>query len=237
MYLNYIFDLYGTLVNINTDENSKYLWEKLSLFYSFNGAIYNSSNLKKDYSSLVNKHLSLSNVDYPDFNIEDVFKELFINKNVFPSKELIKDTAHLFRILSIEKLELYSGALDLLKNLKSNNKKIFLLTNAQKAFTLYELELLGIKNYFNEIFYSSDYKIAKPNQDFYKTLLTKYNLNVRETIMIGNDYFCDINPANKLNLDTLYIHSNISPELTCEINSTYKILDGNFEKIKELILK
>lgn len=237
MYSNYIFDLYGTLVNINTNENSTYLWEKLSLFYSFNDAVYTSTNLKEDYILLVNKHLNSSNIDYPDFNIEDVFEELYINKNIYPSKDLIKSTAHFFRILSIEKLELYSGAIDLLHNLKSNHKKIFLLTNAQRAFTFFELEFLGIKDYFDEIFYSSDYKISKPSEDFYKTLLTKYNLDVRETIMIGNDYFCDIIPANKLNLDTLYIHSNISPELDYEINSTYKILDGNVEKIKEFILK
>lgn len=237
MYSNYIFDLYGTLVNINTNENSTYLWEKLSLFYSFNGAIYTSTNLKEDYILLVNKHLNSSNIGYPDFNIEDVFEELYINKNIYPSKDLIKSTSHFFRILSIEKLELYCGAIDLLRNLKSNNKKIFLLTNAQRAFTFFELEILGIKDYFDEIFYSSDYKISKPSEDFYKTLLTKYNLDVKETIMIGNDYFCDIIPANKLNLDTLYIHSNISPKLNYEINSTYKILDGNVEKIKEFILK
>ena len=33
MFKNYIFDLYGTLVDINTNEDSLILWEKLSLFY------------------------------------------------------------------------------------------------------------------------------------------------------------------------------------------------------------
>lgn len=40
MYSNYIFDLYGTLIDINTDESSNEFWYKLSLFYSFKGAIY-----------------------------------------------------------------------------------------------------------------------------------------------------------------------------------------------------
>jgi len=31
-YENYVFDLYGTLVDIHTDENSEGLWEKLALF-------------------------------------------------------------------------------------------------------------------------------------------------------------------------------------------------------------
>ena len=32
MFKNYIFDLYGTLVDINTDEWSDDLWEKMALF-------------------------------------------------------------------------------------------------------------------------------------------------------------------------------------------------------------
>ena len=33
MYQNYIFDLYGTLVDIHTNEKKAYLWEKMSLFF------------------------------------------------------------------------------------------------------------------------------------------------------------------------------------------------------------
>ena len=40
MYDNYVFDLYGTLVDIHTEENDAKVWEKLSLFYGFYGALY-----------------------------------------------------------------------------------------------------------------------------------------------------------------------------------------------------
>lgn len=33
MYKNYLFDLYGTLVDIHTDEENGYLWEKLCTLY------------------------------------------------------------------------------------------------------------------------------------------------------------------------------------------------------------
>ena len=45
MYSNYIFDLYGTLIDINTDESSNEFWYKLSLFYSFKGAVYIAEEL------------------------------------------------------------------------------------------------------------------------------------------------------------------------------------------------
>ena len=34
-YDNYIFDLYGTLVDIHTDESDTAIWEKLAMFYGY----------------------------------------------------------------------------------------------------------------------------------------------------------------------------------------------------------
>ena len=39
-YSNYVFDLYGTLVDIHTEENDPALWQKLALFYGY----YDASN-------------------------------------------------------------------------------------------------------------------------------------------------------------------------------------------------
>ena len=41
-YKNYIFDLYGTLVDIHTEEDNQELWEKMRLFYGYYGAVYRS---------------------------------------------------------------------------------------------------------------------------------------------------------------------------------------------------
>ena len=57
MYSNYIFDLYGTLVDINTDESSKEFWYKLSLFYSFKGALYTAEELQTSYNNMIKTKL------------------------------------------------------------------------------------------------------------------------------------------------------------------------------------
>lgn len=238
MFKNYIFDLYGTLVDINTNEDSQLLWEKLALFYSYKGANYSSNELKYQYLQLVDTNTKLNtNTNYPDFNIEKIFKELFNKKDIFPSNETIRDTAQFFRVLSINNLSLYTGVTELLESLKSKNKKIYLLSNAQRVFTLYEMKLLGIDKYFDEILFSSDFYVCKPDKLFYNSLIEKYNLNPLESIMIGNDYICDIKGAKEVNLNTLYIHSNLSPDLVSNIDSNYSILDGDFNKVKPLILK
>lgn len=52
-YDNYVFDLYGTLVDIRTDENLDFVWEKLALFYGYYKALYTPDELKEAYGRLV----------------------------------------------------------------------------------------------------------------------------------------------------------------------------------------
>ena len=49
MYRNYIFDLYGTLVDIHTDEEKDELWTKMAELYGREGAAYTQEALKKAY--------------------------------------------------------------------------------------------------------------------------------------------------------------------------------------------
>ncbi|MGY5215924.1 HAD family hydrolase [Clostridium butyricum] len=238
MYKNYIFDLYGTLVDINTDEESFEFWYKLSLFYSFKGAKYTPEDLKITYDSKVKKlQESFTNTIYPDFPLEKIFKELYEDKAVVPSDELIENTAHVFRILSIKHLKLYDGAIELLRCLKESGKKIYLLSNAQRIFTSYEMRVLDIEKYFDDIFFSSDYNVCKPEKTFFDALLTKHNINVNESIMIGNDPICDIDGAKNVGLSSLYIHSNLSPEITGHVDSTYTLMDMNLRNVIKTIIK
>ena len=238
MYNNYIFDLYGTLVDINTNENTKTLWEKLALFYSFNGAYYDAKTLKSSYRKKVKEtQLSITNTDYPDFPIDNIFASLFEDKNVHVSSDIIQATTQMFRILSIKYLKLYDGVFELLDLLKQKNKKIYLLSNAQRTFTLYEMRILNIEHYFDGIYFSADYYMSKPDTIFYNKLITQFNLNIKDSIMIGNDFIADIAGANAIGLDSLYINSNLSPEITSELKSSYNIMDGDVHKIKSLIIK
>ena len=52
-YDNYIFDLYGTLVDIHTDESDTAIWEKLAMFYGYYGALYEAKEFKERYETLV----------------------------------------------------------------------------------------------------------------------------------------------------------------------------------------
>ena len=52
-FKNYIFDFYGTLVDIETDEDSPVLWDTMAQIYQSYGANYTGESLKARYKELV----------------------------------------------------------------------------------------------------------------------------------------------------------------------------------------
>ncbi len=239
MYKNYIFDLYGTLIDINTDEWCDDLWKKMSILYGYKGAHYTFEELNEEYGRLVELEKKAVRKKYPDYNvidikIEKVFKKLFTQKGVKVTKAQVMFVAEAFRCYSTKYIKLYDGVIDLLDTLKAKGKKIYLLSNAQRSFTENELNMFGLADYFDGICISSDEECSKPDTNYYKILFDRYGLKKSESIMIGNDYISDIGGADDFGIDSLYIHQSISPEIKGNLRSTYKVMDGNVFKIKKL---
>lgn len=238
MYKNYIFDLYGTLIDIKTNENKPYLWQKVADFYRFHGADYTPQELKKEYEKLcMEEGEKIQDVEWAEIQIEKVFLKLFEEKGVQADISLATHIGEMFRILSTKYLRLYDGVIDFLKELKQKGKKIYLLSNAQYIFTIPEMKALKIYDYFDGIVISSTEECKKPDPKFFDIVINRYNLKKEESIMIGNDSITDIKGAHDAGLKSLYIHANISPEIKGELLSDYSIMDGDFRKVSKLILK
>ena len=242
MFKNYIFDLYGTLIDINTDEWQKELWQKLSILYMYKGAVYTADEIAEEYGRLVDEEKSRVRKRHPehqeiDIKIEKVFKTLFTQKGVKTTKREIAEICTAFRCYSTIYIKLYDGVPDLLETLKAKGKKVYLLSNAQRGFTENELNMFGLTKYFDGIVISSDEECSKPDKRFFDILINRYNLNRDETVMVGNDYISDIKGAYDAGIKSLYIHQSISPEIKGRLLSDYKIMDGDVFKIKDMIVR
>lgn len=277
MYQNYIFDFYGTLVDIRTDEENPGLWEKMSEIYRALGADYGPRELRRAFRRLENeerKRLEHEELERPEngerirlereelerpenkerkrlgHGAEDkpgsgtaepdltkVFAMLYHDKNVSCDASQARMTAITFRALSRRFLRVYDGVEELLGELRRRGRKIYLLSNAQTDFTRPEIEMLGLTHYFDGIVLSSEQGCKKPSPVFFRRLLEQYRLEPSESIMIGNDEAADIAGAQRVGLDTLYIHTDISPEEYGKVKATYRVMDGDFRKIGRLVLK
>lgn len=247
MYKNYIFDLYGTLVDIRTNEKKTYLWKKMSEFYALYGAKYKPMELKNAFHKAIVKEETerfglmefkngLADKNHVEVQIEDVFWRLFTDKGAKVGKSLAVHAGQMFRVISMDFEHVYDGVFELLEELKKRGKKIYLLSNAQRIFTWHELDALGLLSYFDGVVISSDEGCKKPSKQFYDVVLDRYGLKASESIMIGNDQYADIQGAKNAGLDALYIHTEISPEYIEELcPADYKVLDGDFKKIGKLL--
>ena len=217
MYKNYIFDLYGTLVDIHTDEEKQFLWEHLSFYLSANNVHYEPKELRNKYVALIRQQeqrLSAENksVKEPEIDIALVFSQFFTDQGQKASLSEIAELAFIFRCFSMERLRLFDGVRELMEKLKANHKKVYLLSNAQSLFTRPELSFLKMDSYFDGILLSSEVGAKKPDSAFYNALLDKYSLKAEESVMIGNDDVADCHGAACAGLDSAYICTPQSPE-------------------------
>ena len=65
-YQNYIFDLYGTLIDINTNEWSAQLWKKMAILYGYYGAHYTYKELGQAYGRLVEREKKAAHRRHPE---------------------------------------------------------------------------------------------------------------------------------------------------------------------------
>ena len=218
MIQNYIFDLYGTLVDIHTDESMPALWKRMALFMSQQGAAYAPAALRKAYGSAVAKQIEKRANDLPliprghiEPDILLVFDSLYADKGVALNGDELRDAALCFRTLAMKHISLYPHVIKVLQTLRARGNGVYLLSNAQAAFTVPELRMLGLMPLFDGVVLSSDVGVKKPDRAIFEHILLRYGLEAKACLMIGNDAETDMLGAASLGMAGRYIHTKQSP--------------------------
>ena len=213
-YTDLIFDLYGTLVDIHTEEDAK-VWEKTAFYFGFYGAHYSGPELKAAFREELNRREAKEGQSYecfPDIPFEQVMGDLFRARGIRENADTLGvHAAQLFRICSLDYVNLYPEVLEALKALREKGYRLWLLSNAQRVFTEYELRLLGLGEQLDGIYISSDFRCRKPDVRFFNALIEEQKLDKSKCIMIGNDLHTDIGGARAAGLATFYMHTNLTP--------------------------
>ena len=248
-YTDLVFDLYGTLVDIHTEEDDR-VWEKTAFYFGFYGAGYTGPELKAAFQNAMRAREAKAGQSYecfPDLPFEETMADLFRAKGVTENADTLGiNAAQLFRISSLDYIRLYPHALEALAKLRKAGYRLWLLSNAQAIFTAYELRLLGLGEQLDGIYLSSNYKCRKPDLRFYQALIEDRDLDVSKTMMIGNDRQTDIAGAKAVGMATLYMHTDLTPRDQAEADKAkaigitdgreYEFEGDDWEKLCELIL-
>ena len=214
VYSDLIFDLYGTLVDIHTEEADE-VWEKTALFFGYYGAHYTAAELKAAFEKEISVRKANAGQSYecfPDIPFHEVMADLFRAKGVYETADVLGiQAAQLFRICSTEYIRVYPHVLEALAELREKGFRLWLLSNAQEMFTKFELNLLGLTDIFDGIYISSAFGFRKPDSRFFRALLDAQQLDPKKCLMIGNDRDTDIAGAKSAGLATFYMHTELTP--------------------------
>lgn len=231
-YKNYVFDLYGTLIDVSTNEEKYSLWKTMADLYACFGAVYEPKELKKQFKKMdleAREEMSRTKgTPYPEIQLERVFLRLLKEAPQRGGKVLYRENdddmtyagvrkieneaiwaemaANVFRVVSRKYLRLFPETLQVLNTLKENGCKIYLLSNAQAVFTRPEIQLMGIEPYFDVMYLSSDYDMKKPEPMFLQSLIEQEGLRCSETVMIGNEMESDVKIADACGVDGIFVN-------------------------------
>lgn len=245
MYDHYIFDLYGTLADIRTNESKASLWRKMSEVYTAMGARYDSAQLRREFRRLERDSAQKLQMEseasgrgdiLAEPDLTDVFQQLYRVRGAACERQQAQMTAIFFRTLSRQYLRSYDKVKETLQELRSRGSGVYLLSNAQSDFTRPELELLGLTDCFDGIVISSEEGCKKPCAAFFNRLLERYGLNPRRCLMVGNDEYADIGGAAGVGMDSLYLHTATSPQPQGIYEPTFRVMNGQWSEVADILL-
>ncbi|WP_236691738.1 HAD family hydrolase [Bifidobacterium aesculapii] len=229
------FDLYGTLVDIRTDETSDAAWDALreALARDCDVTFPHAAALRERFTTLAAPLRARAVATYgecADPDLLPVYAALAAGASAAsdatvyaatgdasgaaPDSALGREARHLawaFRRASTSLLRLYPGAADTLSVLRRAGARVVLVSNAQSAYTCPELDLLGLTPLFDHIVISSEEGVRKPSPALYRIAMARAGAEASRMVMVGNDERSDIIGARAAGIDGIYMRTAISP--------------------------
>lgn len=182
-FQNIIFDLDGTLVNSSEE-----------VLVCFKKA-FDKANYPVDESRLTSDIIGpplrqILETIAPELSDEDKISEIIANfRQIYDYDE---------NDISV----MYDGILEILKELKKSNKKIFIATFKPQIPTMRVVEMFGIKDMFDDIYTIDKFGKHITKDEMISNIVETYGLNKVDTVMVG-DAASDVTAAKKAGVTAL----------------------------------
>jgi putative hydrolase of the HAD superfamily len=187
-----IFDLYGTLIDIITDEFDPWVYSVLSQYLSYHAVKIKPDELKEAYFKGIERHFQQSSEEYPEVDVYKIFQEIMQSYgNTRYSKAIVIDTAILFRSLTRKHFGLFPSLIDTLARL-SENYNMAIISDAQWVFAEPEIEMLGLDRFFKLRILSSCLGFKKPDVRLFDLAMEKLKVRPEESVYIGDTLHRDL---------------------------------------------
>jgi len=204
-----VFDLYGTLVNIRTDEQDPRIYEELSRFLGYSHVNISPEELRDAYFRKIREQIDRSKETHPDVNVLKVFSDILHEYGEGRMElRLPLYTARLFRSMSRKIFEPFPGVYGLLERLRERYP-LALLSDAQRCYTEPEIKMLKLDWFFDVMYLSSDHGFRKPEPRYFRLALESLGgIRPDRAVYVGDNVFRDLTGAKTVGMKMVLVRSD-----------------------------
>ena len=210
-----IFDVNGTLIDIHTNEWHDDVYRVMSNLLSYQGVELNPEVIKDLFFRIIKEQRVASGERQPEFDAIGVFREIVAQHatdftRALPHEkreQLPRFLAEVHRAASRVRLKLYPGVEETIQQLHAYYA-LSIVSDAQSAYALPELNAVGLSGYFDPIIVSGDVGYRKPDERLFEAALSAMKLAPAEVVFVGNDLYRDVHGPQKLGIKTVFFKSS-----------------------------
>lgn len=188
------FDLYGTLIDIRTDEDDPWVYATLAGYLAYWGVSITPEELAREYRSRVRIHLQQNSARFPEVDVAVVFREIMTayrrtrtndDRGDLDTTETIA-AAVLFRILTRRHFTTVPGVHPVLERLRCMYR-LGLISDAQWVFTEPELEIADLARFFPVRVLSSRVGVKKPSPQPFIQAMRALEVTPEASLYVGDN--------------------------------------------------
>jgi len=210
-----LFDVNGTLIDIETDEGLEEIYRTIAHFLTYQGISLHRGEVRDLYFQIMQYQRMTSSETYAEWNAVELWREI-LQRNAsdftrsLPTEKLQQlplFLAELHRTIARKRLRLYPQVREILDLLRLHYP-MAIVTDAQSDYAVAELYALGLLGYFDPVIISGDFGYRKPDIRLFQKALDALQVEPQQALFIGNDMHRDIYGPQQLNMKTIFVSSN-----------------------------
>lgn len=205
-----LFDLYGTVVDIETDESMEEIYRGIAHYLTYQEITVHRWEVRDRYYQIMKEQKGACREECPEIDVERIWNA-FLEREGVPSgaerERLALTLAQMYRGISRKRLQLYPDVREVLDELRPVYR-LGLVSDSQPGYALPEMKAVGLDGYFDPVIISARYGFRKPDRRLMEKALDSMKLLPAEVLFVGNDMYRDIYGASRLGIKTIFIDSN-----------------------------
>lgn len=219
-----LFDVNGTLIDIETDDWGEETLGPLKYFLRYHGVRLGRQELRSRLEAGVRHHLGIIPQPFPELDWTLIWRDVLAQAGVFdhgilsgddtgPAErryQISLDLARMHRSLARRRLRAFPKTHEMLDDL-SRRYPLAIVTDGQWAFAREELTETGLIGYFRHVTVSGDMGLRKPDTRIFHDALHAIGVDASNAVYVGNDPYRDVHGAQASGMRAILVGDKSLP--------------------------